>query len=746
MSRRYPTAELYEERQKDFYRDSHGGRSQRSYDELDVELRESSRRDYGGDPRRSQPDFLREDYGRTTAGPLTIRKSHTEDFDARSRASSAKPRPREHDVDREEIIIRNERRPSGRERGPPPPRETDVEREEIVFRERRGPPPPREVPREVERDEIIYRRREEDVESRATSRRPPPPPPAEEDTRSVKTNRSKTTRGRDVDKEEITIRRTESRGPPRESVRESIREEEREEIRFRTGNGPRGPPGPPPSHRGGDVDKEEIIFRHEERESGPPSRPREVDRDEIIFRHEERSSSPPPPPKSARSTRSRAPEREEIIFRDEHSRGPRGRDVHEDTIVIRPRERSLPPPRLVAREREDFVYRRREQRPPSPPSPPPPPQVEKQEIIIRRTERSPSSSPSRSPSPPPPPPEPQPIMRPPIIQEIITHHRHIDHGVERARPLTPPPPPPEPPKDDDFELSIHRRHTSGGKSYDEDITFESSREKEPERSKKKDRKRARSVREDRSEIEKIEIKDNKDDSSGDEKGFELSITRHRSQSAAPRERDREVAHRRPQPHYEDDIQAEADYYNRKALDRGYPGEAYNGATKDWGLVDVPPGTRRVRLDGQGGAGQEISWERYSGNRRSKFITDDGEYATDFGSSRSSQKAIAPPHPPKPKEDMWTEVTKDLVLEDAIKTMGYEYEETDSFFYVMEYLRYEDVLQLVELSDDIRRDRRSRIKEIQWEREEIRHPAPRSSYDEFVFEREVIHDHRGKRYR
>lgn len=37
--------------------------------------------------------------------------------------------------------------------------------------------------------------------------------------------------------------------------------------------------------------------------------------------------------------------------------------------------------------------------------------------------------------------------------------------------------------------------------------------------------------------------------------------------------------------------------------------------------------------------------------------------------------------------MWTEITKDLVSEEAIKEVGYEYEETEEFYYVMEYLRY-----------------------------------------------------------
>ncbi|UKZ47986.1 hypothetical protein TrVGV298_002222 [Trichoderma virens] len=67
------------------------------------------------------------------------------------------------------------------------------------------------------------------------------------------------------------------------------------------------------------------------------------------------------------------------------------------------------------------------------------------------------------------------------------------------------------------------------------------------------------------------------------------------------------------------------------------------------------------------------------------------------------------------QEMWTEITKDLVLREAIEELGYEYEETDQFWYVLQYLQYcdntwasqDDVLQLAELSDDIRRARSER---------------------------------------
>ena len=161
---------------------------------------------------------------------------------------------------------------------------------------------------------------------------------------------------------------------------------------------------------------------------------------------------------------------------------------------------------------------------------------------------------------------------------------------------------------------------------------------------------------------------------------------------------------------ERDVAEEAEYYNKRVSERAYIGEAYGGATKDWAIVDVPPGTSRVELEGVGGASQEITWQRYNGVRRSKFITDDERFdkerererergykmkeemhmrsykskesSRDIDSRDVGRRFVAE------KEDlMWTEITKDLVIKEAIEEMGYDYEETEYFFYVMVYLRY-----------------------------------------------------------
>lgn len=66
-----------------------------------------------------------------------------------------------------------------------------------------------------------------------------------------------------------------------------------------------------------------------------------------------------------------------------------------------------------------------------------------------------------------------------------------------------------------------------------------------------------------------------------------------------------------------------------------------------------------------------------------------------------------------------------------------------------------MLQLVELTEEIRRERAKRIREIEWEREKIereeftftreKERKPKPNYDERFFEREVIYDSRRGRH-
>jgi hypothetical protein len=117
-----------------------------------------------------------------------------------------------------------------------------------------------------------------------------------------------------------------------------------------------------------------------------------------------------------------------------------------------------------------------------------------------------------------------------------------------------------------------------------------------------------------------------------------------------------------------------------AMERDSMGEAYHGATRDWTIVDVPPGTKRVTMDGIGGASQEISWQRYNGARRSRFLPSgsdeyEGTSVRRYVGSRDR------------RDQSWTEITKDLVIKEVIDRSGYEYEETDRYYYVNAPLTY-----------------------------------------------------------
>lgn len=172
---------------------------------------------------------------------------------------------------------------------------------------------------------------------------------------------------------------------------------------------------------------------------------------------------------------------------------------------------------------------------------------------------------------------------------------------------------------------------------------------------------------------------------------EIYISHRSGRKASDNDRPREIMVIRDRENKRDsmsDVREEAAYYNRIATEGAPMGEAYNGHTRDWTIVDVPPGTKRVTMDGIGGASQEISWQRYNGVRRSKFIPSNDEYESEPQPS-SSQGNVARRYVgiKDKRDELWTEITKDLVCKEAIEKAGYEYEETEHFYYVFAYLRY-----------------------------------------------------------
>ncbi|ORY60559.1 uncharacterized protein BCR38DRAFT_411708 [Pseudomassariella vexata] len=555
------------------------------------------------------------------------------------------------------------------------------------------------------------------------------------------------TRGYD----DLDFERRETRGsPPRRApVREyedteiSIRERERTE---------RTPAFLREEPRRGEAGA--LVLRAREIETMDRRRPRSPSPVRLRERVVERRKSLSPPP--AERTRTR------IIERDrERSPAPPSMTIERRPRFIE-RERS-PSPTTLVRVESRHVERRRER------SPTPTPDREEERIRIVRHERIPSPTPS--PSPPPPLPAPPVIRGPTIEREVITHYRDIDHGVERAKAPTPPPPAPRPSRARERETDIDI-YTSRGETEVDIHKRTRSRSRPAERRPERPQPATRPSYYD----DEVIVQNDRD-----RLRISSEHNHRRAHSAAPQ-----------RPGYDE----EADEITGKINSRGRMGEALNGATKDWAIIDVPPGTERVRMDGVGGGGAEVTWQRYSGVRRAKFIPErDGTvvsssstsvneptserdrlsvqvYDSHRDPSRDRSVAVEDVHdtrisirdrdrdrdrererrPVKKQQEMWTEITKDLVIREAIDQLGYEFEETEYFFYVMQYLRYEDVLELVNVSDSIRKARRERAREIEWEREarerwERRHrPRHSGSWDKYdderVYEREreVIVDH------
>ncbi|KAK1596886.1 uncharacterized protein LY79DRAFT_625926 [Colletotrichum navitas] len=442
--------------------------------------------------------------------------------------------------------------------------------------------------------------------------------------------------------------------------------------------------------------------------------------------------------------RSPSPVYRERIIRKARSLTPpphvhHDQELERSRVRISEREREIrspsrgPPQEIRAR----YVER---QRSPSPP----PPARERSRVGVRIVEREREKERVPSPSPSPPPPQPQVIRGPTIEREVITHYRDIDHGVTRV-PSPPPPPRPAPrPKTrtEDRELDIDI--TTSRRGTDIDIHRSHSRHRSPSRER---RSPAFHDRELVLSTDRLRIDDHYH-----------SGSRRRAHSAAART----------------PVEEESEYITSKIDSRGKMGEAWNGATKDWAIIDVPPGTERVRMDGVGGGSAEVTWQRYNGVRRAKFIPErDGaptsapapepspresrdrlslqlyDRETEIEIEKTKERAPARRQPSK-RNEMWTEITKDLVTRDAIIELGYDFEETEYFFYIMQYLKYDDVLELVQVSDEIRRFRKERVREYErewvhddWDRRSHHHHHhrhPPSKYeDERVYEREVVYD-------
>ncbi|CRG87703.1 conserved glutamic acid rich protein [Talaromyces islandicus] len=99
-----------------------------------------------------------------------------------------------------------------------------------------------------------------------------------------------------------------------------------------------------------------------------------------------------------------------------------------------------------------------------------------------------------------------------------------------------------------------------------------------------------------------------------------------------------------------------------------------------------------------------------------------------------------------RKKRYTEVTKDLVVREAIERAGYEYDESEHDFYIYDYLRYDDVSRLVDMTEDIRQLRRERMRRERDIPPPFLPAAPRPPIREVYQERDVLVDGRRPRRR
>ncbi|KAK6343028.1 hypothetical protein TWF718_008405 [Orbilia javanica] len=107
---------------------------------------------------------------------------------------------------------------------------------------------------------------------------------------------------------------------------------------------------------------------------------------------------------------------------------------------------------------------------------------------------------------------------------------------------------------------------------------------------------------------------------------------------------------------------------------------FKAEQEGWTVIDVPGSGRRITLEGNA----DVSWNSSSFNASAGIRR----------SSRHRERTA--------KGELWTEITKDLVCAEALDEFGYNFEETDNFVYVFDYLHRDQIQDLIELTKDIRR--------------------------------------------
>ncbi|KAJ6110515.1 hypothetical protein N7486_002750 [Penicillium sp. IBT 16267x] len=307
--------------------------------------------------------------------------------------------------------------------------------------------------------------------------------------------------------------------------------------------------------------------------------------------------------------------------------------------------------------------------------------AESDEHIIRK-DRERSSPRERSPSP-------EPIRAPPIHQDVITHHRHIDHGFEEFRPPRAPSPEKASTHTSFDEIDMRHQIRSSGRQSEEDVSFKYESRDEEE-----------SVSPTSGRSTDFRNPWKRDERHSRPKPRSLGLEGDSSLAESPHSRSRRGVCR--------DLDDNEVRISEKMQASLLADDIPRNSVDEWSVVHAPSKDEAVEMTGALVDIVEVA------PKGASIVDSESEVEVEV-----EQHGRARPKVQKERRDeRWTEITKDLVVRDAIEQLGYEFEETRMFYYIFSYLEPADIDELVELSDHIRRTRRRRIKEMHRERASI----------------------------
>lgn len=171
-----------------------------------------------------------------------------------------------------------------------------------------------------------------------------------------------------------------------------------------------------------------------------------------------------------------------------------------------------------------------------------------------------------------------------------------------------------------------------------------------------------------------------------------------SSSRRPRSPDRERAFASEWDDDRKDVPHRSEGDTRRRSMEPRPSDTHKSVTEEWAFVDSPPYRREIRderpireLQDEIGSPSHDSRSRpYSMERRPRFSDEPPE----VGERERRGRRIGPERKRKSK---WTEITKDLMVREAIERSGYEFEETELFYCVFAHLEYVSCLSSAELA-------------------------------------------------